>query len=220
VLQLTRSAPALTWTDADLRRLRLEFDARHCIHLPSLLDVDDVRFVRGQIDRGVFREKIHDSIGVEECLAQNAGLHLLNFLANDGRFFRLVQRLTGCDPIGAFIGRIYRMIPGAGHYDSWHTDCVAHRMVGMSVNLSAGVYAGGVFQLRPRGSTGIPVEAPNTGAGDAIMFRIDPHIEHRVTAVEGTVAKTAFAGWFVSEPRFFDLLASASDNSLSAATAE
>lgn len=38
----------------------------------------------------------------------------------------------------------------------------------------------------------------NTGPGDAALFRIDPALQHRATAVtRGT--KTAFAGWFRSE---------------------
>jgi hypothetical protein len=219
VLQLTRSGPALSWTDADLRRLRSQFDERHCIRLPSLVDADEFAYVQRQLDLAVFADTRHGKIGVEVCLQENPALNLLNFLTNDVRFFQLVQRLTGCGPIGTFMGRVYRMVPGTGHYDSWHSDCVEHRMIGMSVNLSDGVYSGGLFQLRRRDSAAILIEAPNTGAGDAILFRIAADIVHRVTAVEGTVSKTAFAGWFVSEPRFLDLLVSRPDDR-SIATAE
>ena len=219
MLQLTRSGPALSWTEADLRRLRSQFDERHCIRLPSLVDADEFAYVQRQLDLAVFADTRHGNIGVEVCLQENPALNLLNFLTNDVRFFQLVQRMTGCGPIGTFMGRVYRMVPGTGHYDSWHSDCVEHRMIGMSVNLSDGVYSGGLFQLRRRDSAAILIEAPNTGAGDAILFRIAADIVHRVTAVEGTVSKTAFAGWFVSEPRFLDLLVSRPDDR-SIATAE
>jgi len=220
MVQLTRSGPIVSWTAPELSRLRSEFDRRHCIRLPSLLPAEGFGYVRRHIDRGAFAEKVHGTIGVELCMAGNAALDLLYFLTNDPRVFQVVQELTRCNPIGGFVGRIYRMVPGTGHYDSWHSDCLDHRMIGLSINLGAETYAGGVFQLRERGSEAILTEAPNTGAGDAILFRIAGHIEHRVTAVEGSVPKTAFAGWFVSEPNFMELLRSRSADTQSSATAE
>jgi len=206
VVQLTRSGMNISASPEDLQRLRTHFDRHHCIRLPALLDADVLGLVQNQVERAEFAGKTHQNIGVELCMRTNAALTLLYFLSNDRRFFRLVQELTGCDRIGAFIGRVYRMVPGSGHYDSWHSDNVADRMIGMSVNLGSQAYTGGVFQLRKRDSTETLAEMPNTGAGDAILFRIAGHVEHRVTAVEGTVPKTAFAGWFVSEPDFLSLL--------------
>jgi hypothetical protein len=98
------------------------------------------------------------------------------------------------------------MIPDDGHYDSWHDDVVEHRLIGMSVNLSTKVYMGGAFQLRSRSSGLILYEVTNTGSGDCIVFRIDPHLEHRVATVEATASKTAFAGWFQAQPEFLSLL--------------
>jgi hypothetical protein len=206
VVQLTRSGLTVSSSAEDLRRLRTQFDRQHCIQLPSLLEADVLGFIQQQIHQAGFFDKTHKNIGTELCMTANAGLNLLYFLSNDGRFFQLVRQLTGCDHIGAFTGRVYRMVPGTGHYDSWHSDCVAHRMIGMSVNLSLAIYTGGVFQLRARHSTEILTEAPNTGPGDAILFRIADHLEHQVTSVSGTIPKTAFAGWFVSAPDFLSLL--------------
>jgi hypothetical protein len=72
--------------------------------------------------------------------------------------------------------------------------------------VSIGSYEGGLLQLREAGSKEILSEAANTGPGDAILFRIADHPEHRVTALKGTVPKTAFAGWFKSEPEFLSLM--------------
>jgi hypothetical protein len=220
VVQLSRTGPTVCSSEQDLQRLRADFDRHHCIRLPGLLDADSFRFVQRQFDAAVFADRTHDQIALELCMAENPALNLLNFLVNDGRFFRVVREVTGCGHIGAFIGRVYRMASGMGHYDSWHSDYIDHRMIGMSVNLSPQTYSGGVFQLRDRGSEAILTEAPNTGAGDAILFRIARHVEHRVTDVEGPVPKTAFAGWFVSEPDFFSLLSSQRAIDQSIATAE
>ena len=98
------------------------------------------------------------------------------------------------------------MVPGGGHYDSWHGDEGFDRMVAMSVNLSSKPYEGGVLQIRDNNTAGILHEVANTGFGDAILFRIGPGLTHRVTTVEGSLPKTAFAGWFRSRPFYRDLV--------------
>ena len=206
MVQLGRTRLNVSASADDLQRLRAHFDRHHCIRLPALLDTDMFGFIQSQMEHAEFADKTHQNIAVELCMRTNSALSLLYFLTNDRKFFELVQQLTGCDRIGCFLGRVYRMVPGAGHYDSWHSDADGHRMIGMSVNLSPHMYTGGVFQLRERRATEIVTEAVNTGAGDAILFRIADHVVHRVTGVEGTVPKTAFAGWFVSEPEFLSLL--------------
>lgn len=205
MVRLTRSGLTGSLEAEDVHRLRTQFNRSHCIQLPGLLDGKIFEFIQQRIGAAEFTDHTHEDIGVELCMPHNAVLNLLYFLSNDGRFLRLVQQLTGCGPIGAFLGRVYRMVPGSGHYDSWHSDDMAHRKIGMSVNLSPQIYAGGVFQMRASESKKLVTEGPNVGPGDAIVFRIASHIEHRVTALEGTVEKTAFAGWFVSEPDFLSL---------------
>jgi hypothetical protein len=68
----------------------------------------------------------------------------------------------------------------------------------MSINLALHPYQGGVFRLRDETSGRILCDLSNTGAGDAILFRISSGLKHMVTAIEGLVPKTAFAGWFRS----------------------
>lgn len=208
MLQLTRSGVRVSGDGRERDRLREEFDRQHCVRLTGLLDSAAIGFLRETIDRASFVHRTHAGIGVEVCMESNAALALLYFLANAPELHRLVQHITRCGRIGAFVGRVYRMVPGAGHYDSWHRDNVAHRLIGMSVNLGAENYVGGVFRLRKVGSPNVLCEAANTGCGDAILFRIADDLEHMVTPLEGGVAKTAFAGWFVSEPDFLSMLTS------------
>jgi predicted 2-oxoglutarate/Fe(II)-dependent dioxygenase YbiX len=68
----------------------------------------------------------------------------------------------------------------------------------MSINLEAQPYEGGALMIRERESERVIEQIENTGAGDAVLFRIDPAFQHRATAVTRGV-KTAFAGWFRSE---------------------
>jgi hypothetical protein len=130
----------------------------------------------------------------------------LVLLANDPRVFREIAAITGCGRIGCFDGRVYRLAPGPDHHDSWHDDMVDHRLVAMSINLTGKPYGGGILQIRDRENGRILHEAKNHGLGDALLFRLAPHLQHRVTAVEGKVARTACAGWFKSEPTLGQML--------------
>jgi hypothetical protein len=133
-------------------------------------------------------------------------LNLMHLLTNDPTFFQLIQRITGCGRIGCFTGRVYRMMQGCGHYDSWHDDVTEDRMLAMSINLSSGTYSGGILQIRDSNSHRLIHQVANVGFGDGIIFRIASSLEHRVTLVDGTAPKTAFAGWFRSQTDFLSLL--------------
>ncbi|HEX4347468.1 MAG TPA: 2OG-Fe(II) oxygenase [Vicinamibacterales bacterium] len=122
------------------------------------------------------------------------------FQLNDPELFEVIERVTGCEPIGSFFGSVYRIVAGMGHFHTWHNDLDGNRMVALSINLSPGGYRGGVLQLANRESHDTLAEIANTGWGDAAIFEISESLEHRVTAVEPGPDKTAFAGWFVRSP--------------------
>jgi hypothetical protein len=202
MVQISRVGVVCSGSADDVERQRLRFERCHVIRWPGLLKPDLLTLIQCQIDKAEFQERLHLGIGQELCMAHNATRSLLHFLINDPKLFRLVQHITRCRPIGCFTGRVYRMMPGSGHYDSWHADTEEHRVIAMSINLSHGLYEGGLLQLRESRSKKILSEAANCGPGDAILFRIAHQLEHRVTGLEGTLPKTAFAGWFRSEPGF------------------
>src|SRR5262249_18598996 len=153
----------------DLDDLRTEFDRRHCLLFRELLDRDVLRFLLAKLAQGTFNSRLHPGVGTELCLADSVSLGLLYFLTNNQKLVDIVGQATGCGRIGCFQGRVYRMVPGKGHYDSWHSDMIENRMIGMSINLGANPYSGGVFQLRDRLSKDKLHEVANTGLGDAIV---------------------------------------------------
>jgi hypothetical protein len=183
--------------------LTAQFKAQNAIRFRQLVHPQLLPLICSRLDRGNWITHIDGKIGREVMLEDLAGLHVLHFAANTPEFLVLVQEITECSPIGSFHGRVYRMLPEAGHYDTWHDDVSDQRLVGMSINLGLNPYRGGVFQLRERTSSTILCEMPNIVQGDAILFRISPHLQHRVTPIEGTEPKTAFAGWFRSGERNF-----------------
>jgi hypothetical protein len=207
-LHVSRSA-VVCESGVDVHPVAARFERDRVVLLQDFVDGELLASVRQLIGRTAFLDHSHGRFGLELCLPDNAPASaLLHLVLNDPELFRTAKAISGCPPIGCFTGRIYRMVPGAGHYDDWHTDALDSRLVGLSVNLSEDAFDGGTFQLRDRGSDRPRCEIANTGLGDAILFAIDPRIEHHVTPVSGSTPKTAFAGWFNTEPSFLSLLRS------------
>ena len=210
MIRLTRRGTEVAASAADLARLRGEFDRTHCVRLRGLFDRDLLRQLVPRIESGRFDDFLHEyeagevrvRIKKEVCLQDAATVSLLNLLPNDRWFFEAVEAITGCGHIGCFHGRVYRMLPASDHHDSWHSDAADHRIVSMSVNLGPEPFQGGELRIREIATGRIVHEVANTGLGDAILFRIAPDLDHSVADVVGTVPKTAFAGWFESEPDF------------------
>ena len=189
-----------------LASLREAFDRHHVIRLCGFLHPDLLASIQGGVQAAAFYDRGHDDIAREDCMVENATLALLCLTMNDPAVFRLIEQITGCATIRFFNGRVYVMRPDAGHYDRWHSDTTQGRLIGMSVNLSSREFTGGHFQLTHRENEQPEFDVANTGPGDAILFRIDDALVHRVTAVEGNVPRIAYAGWFQPAPDFLGML--------------
>jgi hypothetical protein len=195
--RLTRTGPE--WRDDDVAALRDTFDRQHCVKLTGFIEPRLLQQIHRLVAAATFAEFVHEGIASELQMSAGVCTGVLDFLVNDPRLFAFIQAVTACAPIRAFIGRVYRRCPGTDHHDSWHDDLGRQRMIGMSVNLSAGAYEGGTFEIRRFNAARLIASVPNVGCGDAILFRIADGLEHQVTAVRGAVPKTAFAGWFVGQ---------------------
>jgi hypothetical protein len=207
-IQIGNSGTSYSGSEQDLQRWRDQFSRQHFVKFPALINPALLAALQRQIDQADFHERVHDGIGdnSELCMTDNAASAALLFMANDKSLFQIIQSVTGCDEIGCFQGRVYRVAGGKRHHDSWHNDIGEDRLVGMSINLNPEIYSGGVLQIRDRTSHDVLSEAPNAGAGDAVLFRLSDRLQHRITDVEGAVSKTAFAGWFRAQPDFRTLL--------------
>ena len=200
MLQITKSGVVFTGSDADLERARADFQRQDWVSLPAILHPELLSMIQQQLAAGDVTTK---SIYPEPNVSDGALLLLLN----NPQLFKIIEQIIGCGHIGCFRGRIYRFVPGAKNPLEWHTDLNGTRLVALTINLSTELYQGGVLRIRERKTRRILGEMTNCGFGDAILFRIDKRLEHSVSDVEGTVVKTALAGWFESEPEYRTLLA-------------
>lgn len=207
MLWLAKSGPVFAGAAEDLARLRAEFDQRHLIHLPGFLEPKLLQLIQETLASITFRRS-EQKTGIELRPVDTTSYYALELLMNSPKLLRLIEQITGCAAITCFNGRIYRRLPSPEYYQRWHTDVAEDgRLVAVSINLSTSVYEGGVLQIRWAGSQQILCEPHNTGFGDALVFRVDAGLEHRITPVEGDAPKTAMAGWFKSKPEARSLFA-------------
>ncbi|HEX7084820.1 MAG TPA: 2OG-Fe(II) oxygenase [Vicinamibacterales bacterium] len=205
MIRMTHAGLQVDAPAAALDALRREFDERHCILLKGFVSPALLQTIQRLLAAAPFYDRTHDGIGEELCLSPGPLSAGMEFLWNSPALFDLVDRLTGCGPFGCFEGRVYRLAPSSGHYDSWHSDVGQDRRVAMSVNFSTAPYEGGVTEFRRAAESEPYYSVANTGFGDAILFRVDPALRHRVTDVTGQTPRTAYAGWFRTTPDFADL---------------
>ena len=206
VSKVTKGGFVTDGSSDELTRLHEVFARYHVVHLPGFFETALVAEVVERVGKARFAPRRDEGIALESCMEDEALLSALFLLMNDPELLAWIQRVAGREPIGSFWGRVYRFEPGPEHHDSWHTDAARSRMVGLSVNLSRLAYEGGAFQIR-EGTSDPLREITNTGFGDALLFDIGPALSHRVTSVSGDASRTAFAGWFLREPSFLEMLA-------------
>ena len=196
VPQLTFQGPRSQAGPDRVAAMALEFGKRRCVTVPRLLAPPLVEWLHRQLATAPFAARTHAGMDSTELSLQNCtALGVLTFLVNDPAMLRFVERVSRQPALTRFNGRVYTRLPGV-HGDTWHDDIRPDRLVGMSINLSAGLYQGGVFEIRDTDSKRPLGAIANTGFGDAILFSIDDALQHRVSPLSGTIAKTAFAGWF------------------------
>lgn len=201
VIQITKSETFFLNIDKDLKKLNSEFNKNHHVKLLSFLESSLLSFIQTKISQAGFYEFKHSTVdAVDEFLIDESINNTLNFLLNDKKLFQFIEQVTSCPKIGSFYGRTCKM--SANHYDDWHSDMIDNRMIALSINLSTEVYAGGILQIRNEKTKEILYEVANAGFGDAIIFKIDPGLNHRVTEVKNGTSRIVFAGWFRSKPEY------------------
>lgn len=196
-IQVQRTVLAVDRTQ--IGKLSAEFRDACWVRLPQLLEPSILNFLHLRLDNSQWETMSHGDIGVEYVTTDLPATSLLHFAMNRPNFRALIEEITGCNRLRWFKGRIYRMVADAGHYDNWHDDVVNSNEIGMSLNLSGNSFRGGMFMLRRRDSGKALARIANTGPGDALLFRISPELQHRISPLEGAEPKTAFAGWFRSD---------------------
>lgn len=170
--------------------------------LPRLIGARLLARLLARLGRAAFATRIATRVHPPaiDLKLQDPVLHgAMQYLLNDPRVIEFVRAIASDPTITGYVGAVYRLLPGQGHRDSWHSDADGNRRVGLTVNLSEAPFEGGELELRDRRSRRILWCVHNVGPGDGLLFPIDPGLQHRIRPVAGTAAKTALAGWFCED---------------------
>ncbi len=192
-----------------LTRARDAFRHQHAVRLPALFPAALLSQLLPYVRRATFAPRVHDRLhrpATDAWIPDPAVAARFGFALNHPRLFDVIRDITDCDPIASFHALIYTLRAGAGHADHWHDDLDGNRLVGLSVNLGDEPYQGGVFQIRDRETEAVLHSEHNTGAGDALLFRIADGFQHRVSDVTGPAPRLTLAGWFQRSPDYVGLL--------------
>jgi hypothetical protein len=205
IVQLSPGGVVVHADAEELDALRAQFAEQHYMRLPQLLAPELLERVMEALDRAPFVERRKGGHLREDRLPESSVPAMtLHFVVNSPAFIEFIADVMQL-PIRSFRGRVFRRLASFGHYSGWHDDTfIPGRVAAMSVNLGEG-YRGGDLELRQVGSPSSRL-IENRRLGDAVAFRIAPDLEHRVRPVEGTVYRTALAGWFYPTDNFDEVL--------------
>lgn len=190
-------------TEAELRALQSEFTSKHIVYLRSLVCPELLGFIARELSAADWAKIDQAGICTEERIVGGKLLTTLRFLFNHSDFLNTIQKIIGADLIRRFDGRVYCLRPNEGTEDDWHDDVGFNRFAAMSVIIGNYAFSGGKLEMRKRADKALIDSARPLQTGDAILFRVDPTLEHRVRPVTFG-QRTAFAGWFQSQPDFWE----------------
>ena len=205
MLQLTRSGVRFA-KDAGLAAQRAAFHERDCVILHAFVEPALLEVLMPLLEAGDFRMFEHTkggSVFARELRLQanDRCATLLAFLTNQPALFRAIADFSGCEgALRAFYGRCWKRSAADAFFDSWHTDWVRGQRLALSINLQPHPVTGGELELRNK-STGEQSTWPCPPFGSARLFRLGPHLEHRVLAATGPTPLVQYAGWFATELR-------------------
>ncbi|MGE0039655.1 MAG: 2OG-Fe(II) oxygenase [Vicinamibacterales bacterium] len=182
---------------------RAAFARDRLLWLPGFFDEGLLGVVRRRLTAERFRERVVRGLRAQTAelsLEDDVTLGLLHFLLNDPDVLSLVREVSAVPAIRRFVGGVYRLMPGPTHACAWHDDVDGNRLVALTLNLGEEVFEGGELEVRRKGEPRLLARMANTGPGDAVLFPLEPALEHRIAPMAGRVPKTALAGWFVRDP--------------------
>jgi hypothetical protein len=190
-------APVSARAGRDADALRAELSQRHAAVLRSFLDPDEREWIRRQLEDARFEPHTIEATGKTELKMVPNGLSaFLLFKLCDPELLAFVEAVTGCEPVGTFAGRTYRMEPGSGHFSPWHDDAVEGRLAAFTINLSPEPFEGAKLQVKDVASDELVTEIGDLEFGDAVLIQISRAYQHRNSPLLGTNPKTSYAGFF------------------------
>jgi 2-oxoglutarate-Fe(II)-dependent oxygenase superfamily protein len=182
-----------------LAELAARFRSEHALLLRGLLAPAWLATLQQLLGRARFERRSVRRVGDQMIETPNLVGRALDLTLARPSMLTWMQQLTGAGPLESVHGSVTRLVAGDGQELAWHDDLdFAWRPLAISVALTATPFEGGDFELRERASGRILWRQHHDSPGDALVFRVDRRLEHRVLPVRAGGPRTVFAGWFVA----------------------
>lgn len=178
--------------------LQQRFIEHHGLMFHQALAPELLATLQSLLSRSYFETRQVPEVGDQEIESPAVVARALGFALCHQPLIDWINRVTGSAVSRHLLGGIARLRAGSHHQMDWHDDHldVPVRQLAVTINLSSAAYEGGRFELRCKGQKEILFSHHHREPGSLVLFRVDPRLEHRVTAVESGGPRLVYAGWF------------------------
>lgn len=176
------------------------FAADQALVCHAALDDALLALVQRLVMQAEFMPEPVENIGHREMETPGLGASALTLALRRPPFLRWIEALTQCGPIRTVKGRIAQTRAGTPQALGWHDDLNdGRRRLAITIDLSPARYEGGLFELCHKSTREVIFRHQHSRPGTALIFRIAPHLVHRLQVVTAGGPRRVYTGWFMDE---------------------
>ena len=192
-LPLFRVGLAKTGVFGNVAEARQQFLRFRGVYIQEAIEAGFLATLQQICELGPFVSSQTEPGHRETELPQRAG-RALNLALNRPVLLRLLEEIAACGPLSSIEGCIVQTFPRSGDELIWHDDLHERdRRLAITINLG-NAFEGGVFELR-RKKGEMLMQHRYTTAGSALIFDVNPRLEHRVLPLLSGGPRRVYTGW-------------------------
>jgi len=166
----------------------------------AALDDNLLMLMQRLVMRASFIPEPVEHIGQREMESPGLSGAALTLALRRTPFLRWIEALTQCGPIHTVKGKLAQTRAGTPQALDWHDDLNdGQRRLAITIDLSPAHYEGGLFELCHKSTREVIFRHRHLRPGTALIFRIAPHLVHRLQPVTAGGPRRVYTGWFMDE---------------------
>lgn len=176
-----------------------QFRTSGMLALPGFLDESFVQLLDRADKTSTFVREVVTDLGEREIESPLRGTAAILLALRNRELLDWVAKITGSSCPLEVGGNIVRTWPGGRDRLDWHDDVGdVRRIAGLTIRLGMSPFEGGEFEMRAKCKPEAITGHHHARVGDALLFRVSPQLEHRVTPIASGGPRQMFAGWFMA----------------------
>jgi hypothetical protein len=170
------------------------FRETRSILLPNLFEPQLLQSLLDSCNRATFATDAVAGLGTREVEAPQRVGRAINLILSRPEFIEWVGAIAGCK-VARAEGRVVQTRANAADQLDWHDDMnEPARRLGITISLSEGEFEGGWFELRDAATAAVIATHRHECPGEALIFEIGPHLQHRLLPVTRGAPRRVFTG--------------------------